>query len=202
MLSGERVLFCRERAAGFYGPTAYYFSRALFDVIPLRVFPALFLTCILYPMVGFFHSWTVFAKFALDLVLFAMANAFYAILCQNFFGSAGLASLTASLGTLWAMLFGGFLLNKSHLPPLFAWIPYYTSWFNYALEAMVTNELERLVLRDSETLNIDIPGSLILRQFGFEVGAWAKDTLLLSVMVGGMFLMGWAALVLLVCETR
>ena len=37
----ERLLFVRERAKGYYKPLAYYLSKVLFDVIPLRLFPPL-----------------------------------------------------------------------------------------------------------------------------------------------------------------
>lgn len=41
--SSVKILFLRERAGAFYSPFAWFLSRVLFDIVPLRVLPTIVL---------------------------------------------------------------------------------------------------------------------------------------------------------------
>lgn len=65
-----------------------------------------------YYMVGLNPNLIVFLKFLLVLVLFNLVAAGVCLCFATAFKSVGAGNLLASLIMLFAMLFGGFLLNK------------------------------------------------------------------------------------------
>lgn len=99
------------------------------------------------------------------------------------------------------MLFGGFLLNRSRIPRPLSFLPY-LSPFNYAFEALIVNELVRIVLHDTETIEFDVPGTLILKQFGFDTDAWGRDTWCLGGILVILLIAAFAGTKILVTETR
>jgi ABC-type multidrug transport system ATPase subunit len=66
----ERTLYTREKANGYYRPMAYFFSKIVFDIIPLRVVPPLIIGSISYYMIGLRSNLNHFFWFLLILVLF------------------------------------------------------------------------------------------------------------------------------------
>jgi ABC-type multidrug transport system permease subunit len=66
----ERTLYTREKANGYYRPMAYFFSKIVFDIIPLRVIPPLIIGGISYYMIGLRSNLNHFFWFLLILVLF------------------------------------------------------------------------------------------------------------------------------------
>lgn len=210
----ERGLFLRERAAGCYDPGLYFVSRSMLDVVVLRIGPVLLFSCIAYPMIGFVREAVVFGKFLLTLVMFIYTSTGVSMLIATLFNSnQAVASLISSIDTLLAMLFGGFLLNKTHITSALRFL-LYSSWFNYAYEALLVNELGRVVIvptdlnsdfgNPGEQLpNISIPGSIILKQFGFDQHAFWWDLSILSWVLGGIAWIGaWAGMLIFVKERR
>ncbi|KAI8372254.1 P-loop containing nucleoside triphosphate hydrolase protein [Choanephora cucurbitarum] len=118
MFNKERVLFMRERENGYYSPGAYFVAKVLFDIVPLRVLPPLLMGSISYYMIGLNASFSVFAKFLLVLVLFNLSAAGLCLCFATAFKNISVANLLANLVILFSMLFGGFLLNKDHIPPI------------------------------------------------------------------------------------
>lgn len=109
----ERAIFVRERANRYYSPITYFLSKLIFDVVPLRVVPPLILGLIVYPMIGLRAETSAFMlKFLLVLVLFNLTAASVCLAIGIVFKDLGVANLVSSLVVLFAMLFGGLLLNK------------------------------------------------------------------------------------------
>ena len=52
MWQHERMLYFHEHGAGAYGPAAFLASKAIFELLPLRVLPSLLCAAIVYPMAG------------------------------------------------------------------------------------------------------------------------------------------------------
>lgn len=152
-------------------------------------------------MVGFYPTWAAFLKFQLVIVLFNVVSASAALLTAICIEQHAVANLLASLGTLFAMLFGGFLLNKHRIPFPLSCLQYF-SWFNYAFEALIVNELSKIVLHDTETIEFDVPGTLILRQFGFDSEAYGGDAAMLLLMAVVFLLLAYTGMHLLVREKR
>ena len=118
----ERLLFVRERAKGYYRPIAYYLSKVIFDIVPLRLIPPIIMGCIVYPMTGLVAEWPVFFKFLLFMVLFNLAAAMLCLFIGICIKNQGVANLLGVLVMLFSLLFGGFLLNRETIPKPVLWL--------------------------------------------------------------------------------
>ncbi|KAI8978647.1 ABC transporter [Pilobolus umbonatus] len=202
VFSNERILFARERANGYYSPTTYFLSKVLFDIIPLRVVPPLMMVLISYSMIGLVEGVQEFFKFLLVLILFNLTAAALCLAIGVVVKNLSLANLIACMLILFSMLFAGLLLNKDSMSPYFSWLKY-LSFFNYALEAMLVNELLYLQLVEERYgLNIDVPGATILSTFGFNAKNYWPDVIRLSSMFVLFITIAYVWLVLFVKERR
>ncbi|KNE55746.1 hypothetical protein AMAG_01623 [Allomyces macrogynus ATCC 38327] len=200
--AAERILFVRERANGYYSPVTYFAAKVLCDVVPLRVVPPLLLGCIVYPMVGLVDAYPVLLKFLLVLVLFNITAAAVCLLISLAVRETAVASLIACLVMLFAMLFGGLLLNRDSIAPGLQWLQP-LSFFNAALEALVVNELRDLQLTEIKYgLQIDVPAAVILSTFGFNARAYWTDVYKLTGMSVGCLVAGYVVLHTYVKERR
>ncbi|KAI9190098.1 FAD-dependent urate hydroxylase [Blastocladiella emersonii ATCC 22665] len=200
--AAERVLFTRERANGYYSPLTYFLAKILCDMIPLRVVPPLLLGCIIYNMVGLVASYVVFLKFLLVLVLFNVTAAALCFLASLAVPDTSVANLFASLAMLFSMLFGKVLLNTDTIPGALRWLQH-LSFFNYALEALVVNELKELQLTETKYgLQIEVPAAVILSTFGFNAQAFWADVYKLVAMSSGFLVLAYLTLHFFVKERR
>ncbi|KAF9583777.1 hypothetical protein BGW38_008562, partial [Lunasporangiospora selenospora] len=200
--ANERILFVRERANGYYSPFTYFVTKVLFDIVPVRVIPPMLMGLIIYNMVGLVEGWTEFAKFFLVLVLFNFVASGLCLMIGIMFKAVGVANLMSSLIMLFSMLFGGLLLNKESIPARLAWLQQ-LSFFNFAFEALLVNEITFLQLIQKEYgLEIDVPGAVILSTFGFNSGAYWKDVQSLCIMAGTFFFVAFLWLQFRVNERR
>ncbi|KAK9453325.1 hypothetical protein V1511DRAFT_505391 [Dipodascopsis uninucleata] len=175
VFASERQIFVRERANRFYHPLAYYASKVLFDVIPLRVFPPVMVGLIIYPLVGLNFEDHAMAKFLLALMMFNLAAAAICLFIGVMIKDTSVASLIGSLVMLFSLLFAGLLLNRDSIPRSALWAQN-LSIFHYALEAMVVNEVRYLTLVEYKFgLSIEVPGATILSTFGFTASAYWSD---------------------------
>ena len=199
--STEKAIFLRERASGFYGPFAFYLSKVLFDIFPLRIVPPLLYGSIIYRMVGFFGNWVNFSKFLFALVMFNLSSSAICLFIGISIEHLSVGNLTASIFILISMLFGGFLMNKETMLPVLKWVKY-LSIFNYAYEAMIVNELVHVVLRDRSMIDVRIPGSIILRQFGFDTSGYNFDLCMLTVIFVSVVVAGFVVLHVFIREIK
>ncbi|KAG0197462.1 hypothetical protein BGX28_009059 [Mortierella sp. GBA30] len=176
----SRTLFIKERSNGYYPPMPFIISTLLFDLIPLRILPSLFLGCISYFMIGLSPVVETFFKFLLILVLFNVATAMFCLVIAAGVRTTGVASLASSIVMLFMMLFGGFLINSSNIPAALTWIQY-LSMFKYGFEALAVNEVATSKLIDNiQGVDFNVPGSLILQKlFGFDLGGYWKNMIVL-----------------------
>lgn len=197
----ERAVFVRERAGACYSLAIHYLSRTALDMVLLRAVPPLIYTVISYFWIGLWPDPSAFARHLLAMVLFTMATAGMLqalVLCVP---SGALAALLATLYLLFSLLFGGFLLNKTRIRGIFRILPR-LSPFNYGFEAVIVNELREISVRDDTVMDIDIPGRIILKQFGFDADAYSGDIVALLCMLLGGIVLGLVALATFVKEKR
>lgn len=135
----ERLLFLRERAKGYYSPLAYYLSKVVFDIVPLRLVPPIIMGCIVYPMTGLIPSWPEFLKFMLFLVLFNLASAMICLCIGICVRNQGVANLGGILVMLFSLLFSGFLLNHETIPAPVRWLQKVCHPLSLALRPSSTN---------------------------------------------------------------
>ncbi|CAK4031470.1 ABC transporter [Lecanosticta acicola] len=198
----ERLLFLRERAKGYYSPAAYYLSKVVFDIVPLRLIPPIIMGCIVYPMTGLIPSWEEFLKFMLFLVFFNLAAAMVLLFIGICVRNQGVANLLGVLVMLFSLLFGGFLLNHETIPKPVLWLQN-LSIYHYAFEGLIVNEVRYLSLVDKKYgLDIEVPGSAILSSFGFNVLALWDDVLGLGIFCAVFLGLGYLAIHFLLVEKR
>ncbi|KAK9708293.1 FAD-dependent urate hydroxylase [Basidiobolus ranarum] len=202
VFASERILFVRERANGYYSPITYFASKVMFDIVPLRVIPPILLGVIIYNMVGLAPGLEHFLRFLLVLVLFNLTAASISLFLGILFQEISVANLLSSLMMLFSMLFGGLLLNKDSIPLYLQWLKD-LSFFNYAFEAMLVNEMKYLQLTEKKYgLQIDIPGATILSTFGFNAANYWPDVVKLSVMFCVFIVLSFICLQMFVKEKR
>ncbi|KAI8599001.1 hypothetical protein EDD21DRAFT_380959 [Dissophora ornata] len=179
-----RTLFIKERSNGYYPPAPFIISTLLFDLIPLRIIPSLFMGCISYFMIGLSPVVATFFKFLLILVLFNIATAMFCLVIAAGVRTTGVASLASSIVMLFMMLFGGFMINSGNIPAALTWIQY-LSMFKYGFEALAVNEVATSQLVDTiQGVAFNVPGSLILQKlFGFDLGGYWRNMIILIVFI-------------------
>lgn len=181
--SQERIIFLRERANNYYHPAAYYLSKILCDLLPLRVLPPVILLSILYPLVGLTVENSGFLKALLVLILFNVAIASEVLIVGILIKEPGTSTILAVLILLFSLLFAGLFINSEDLKVQTKWLEW-ISLFHYAYEALAVNEVKDLILKEKKYgLSIEVPGAVILSTFGFDVAAFWKDA---------SYLLGWA----------
>lgn len=178
----ERIIFIRERANNYYHPAAYYISKMICDLLPLRVFPPILLLSILYPLVGLTMEHQAFLKAILVLVIFNLANATEILIMGILIKEPGTSTMLSVLILLFSMLFAGLFINSDNLKMETKWMQW-ISLFHYTYESLAINEVKDLMLKEKKFgLSIEVPGATILSTFGFDVRAFWKDV---------YFLVGW-----------
>ncbi|KAK4699026.1 ATP-binding cassette, subfamily G (WHITE), member 2, partial [Phenoliferia sp. Uapishka_3] len=201
--ASERLLFTRERANGYYSPGAYFASKVLFDILPLRVLPPLVFGAIVYTPVGLVPQVDSFWQFILVLVLFNLTASSVVLFLSVVIKNAGVANLVGTLVMLFNLLFAGLLINRDKLPWWLQWLET-TSFFHAAFEALLVNEVRYLQLKDHRYgVDIEVPAATILSMFGFKAQAfWYPDVSLLVGLFVAFTAASYVALVLLVKERR
>eukprot|EP01135_Chromosphaera_perkinsii_P000932 Nk52_evm30s153 gene=Nk52_evmTU30s153 len=133
----ERKFFQRERAAGSYQVSAYFFGMWLSE-LPWNILQT-FLYLIIYFSVGLSpEPQTVFTFLLIVFLLSDLASGF-----SMFWSSVAKDYQTANIMVmpvlLLSFLFAGFYVRKPEIPDYWVWA-YYISFLNYPLNALATNE--------------------------------------------------------------
>ncbi|BEI90825.1 uncharacterized protein CcaverHIS019_0308950 [Cutaneotrichosporon cavernicola] len=186
-----RPLFLRERSGDYYSPQAWLVSRLLFDVVPLRILPAIIVSVILYFMVGLAHNAANFFKFLLIAVEFAIVMALYNFLLPSVFTHPSVATLLSSAFLLFNLTFAGFFINISNIPPVLRWLRYLAP-LGYMLEALTVNEVGSglMIVDVLQGVPIEISAVPIMQSlFGFVEGHYYRNVLILFGWIAGFLLM-------------
>lgn len=198
----ERIVFIRERSNNYYNTLSYYISKVVCDVLPLRLLPPIFLSVIIYPLVGLNMEENTFFKCVLILILFNLASALEILIIGILVKEPGNATLIGVLILLFSLLFAGLFINQETIPVQVEWVQK-LSIFHYGYEALIVNEARTLTLKERKYgLDIEIPGAVILSTFGLDVGAFWFDAIWLSGMLGVFLLTGFICLHYFVYEKR
>lgn len=195
----ERHVYMRERARGAYGSGVYFASKVLFDLVPLRVLPALVLCAIMYPMVGLRADWARFGWFTLVVVLFNVNSGMVSMAVGVVSRDVSMGNYIITLTMLGNMVFAGFLLNVDTMPSAFAWLRYASFW-GYAFEALMVNEFDgaRILINAQGLPAYRTDGAFWLRAMGLRRDDFAADVGLLTLYAAVLTLATGVALRVLV----
>ena len=153
-------------------------------------------------MIGLQAEAVILLRFLLVLILFNVTSACCCLAISIVFEDAAVANLVAILIMLFEMLFGGLLLNKNTLGPAFQWM-HRLSFFNYAFEALVVNEVTGLSLYEEKFgFKIDVPGALVLQTFGLNPQNFWEDVKAMGIMCSSFIFAAYIWLQVFVKEQK
>ncbi|KAI8621918.1 P-loop containing nucleoside triphosphate hydrolase protein [Chytriomyces sp. MP71] len=144
----ERNLFIRERSNGVYGSMAFYLSKIICDIIPLRVLPAFFTGTITFFMVGYQSTGDHYPKFLVLLLLFSAIMGLTCLSLAIAISDVGTATLVGAILILFKMLFAGLIISQDSIPQAIHWIQY-LSFFRYPYEGMAVNDMGLIQISDT-----------------------------------------------------
>jgi len=180
----ERPIFLRERATGMYRTSAYFISKVLCDFIPMRLIPPLVLGAIPYYMIGLRPGIYRILHLLSTLALTNMVSASLCMMVSSFTPTLAFGNLLTIIFFLFFMLFGGFLINKLSMPYFISWLQW-SSFFNFAFEILMVNELDGLQVWFAPRgidYRLRIDAAVFLQEFGMDPNRMYFDMMVL----GGM----------------
>ncbi|CEP61749.1 putative ATP-dependent permease ADP1 LALA0_S03e10088g [Lachancea lanzarotensis] len=199
----ERLIFLKERSNNYYSPMAYYISKILSDVLPLRVLPPVILALVVYPTVGLNMVDSAFFKFVGILILFNLGISLEILTVGIFVEDLNNSIVISVLILLASLLFSGLFINTKDISNIAFRYLKNLSIFYYAYESLIINEVKTLILKETKYgLNIEVPGATILSTFGFLVKNFLFDVKLLIVFNMLFLVLGYVGLELIVVEKK
>ncbi|GLT27269.1 hypothetical protein SLA2020_022810 [Shorea laevis] len=150
IVSIERIVFYRERAAGMYSPIAYAVAQGLVE-LPYIATQTIIFGVITYFMVNFERTARKFLFFLLFMFLTFTYFTFYGMMVVGLTPSQHFAAVVSSaFYSLWNLL-SGFLIPKPSIPGWWIWF-YYICPIAWTLRGIITSQLG-----DVETMIVE-PG--------------------------------------------
>uniref|UniRef100_F6X753 ABC transporter domain-containing protein n=1 Tax=Ciona intestinalis TaxID=7719 RepID=F6X753_CIOIN len=120
----EKDIFVHEYVSGYYRVIAYFLSKLVADLIPMRTIAPIIFCSVTYWMVGLKADPGSFFTFLLMVLLTGYAAVSIALFFSATFNSFAVASIFISLTFVFSILFAGLLVNVDTILPWLAWIKY------------------------------------------------------------------------------
>ncbi|CAK9164212.1 unnamed protein product [Ilex paraguariensis] len=139
VISIERTVFYRERAAGMYSPFPYAAAQGLVE-IPYIVVQTIVYGVITYFMINFERTVGKFLLYLLFMFLTFTYFTFYGMMAVGLTPSQHLAAVVSSaFYSLWNLL-SGFLVPKPYIPGWWLWF-YYICPMAWTLRGIISSQL-------------------------------------------------------------
>ncbi|CAO2840837.1 unnamed protein product [Amaranthus hypochondriacus] len=139
VVSIERTVFYREKAAGMYSPLAYAAAQAVVEV-PYIAVQTLTYGIITYFMIGFERTLTKFLLYLVFMFLTFTYFTFYGMMVVGLTPTQHMAAVISSaFYSLWN-LFSGFLIPKKFIPGWWIWF-YYICPVAWTLQGIISSQL-------------------------------------------------------------
>jgi len=200
----ERHLFLRERATGCYRTSAYFLSKAVSDLVPMRIIPPLILGSIVYYWIGYQPILYKFGLFLFSLVTVSITATSLCFVISSLSPSVAVGNLVAILLLFFFLIFGGFLVNITNMPASVRWITN-LSYFTFGYAILLINELNGISININPAgmnTNVVIAGSVLLEQVGMSIDDLPRYIISLVGMMGLYLLVAYIALRFFVKEKR
>ncbi|NXK81979.1 ABCG2 protein, partial [Amazona guildingii] len=142
----EKKIFIHEYISGYYRISAYFISKLMADLIPMRTIPSIIFSCIIYFMLGKYSlKPTVEAFFTM---LFTLMMVSYTATSMALAIAAGesvdaVANLLMTITFVFMTIFSGLLVNLRSILSWLSWLKYF-SIPRYGMTALQINELTGL----------------------------------------------------------
>uniref|UniRef100_A0A3Q0KL31 Broad substrate specificity ATP-binding cassette transporter ABCG2 n=2 Tax=Schistosoma mansoni TaxID=6183 RepID=A0A3Q0KL31_SCHMA len=147
----DRLIFVHETSTGFYRISAYFLSKILSDVLPIKVIPAFLCLSITYYLTGLRHELYPFLlwQFTIGLLTFSASAITFAV--SAMVNDRRIGSILLSMLFVLMMITSGYLVNIS---TLWKWLQLvrYISILRYAINILTINELFDMTFCPESTL--------------------------------------------------
>ncbi|ORX88800.1 hypothetical protein K493DRAFT_341060 [Basidiobolus meristosporus CBS 931.73] len=140
----ERNVFLREHGGGYYGLSAYFFSKIIVE-LPINIIMPIIFSAITYWMIGLQADVGKFFIYMVVNVLVALCGSALGIMMASFFKRLQIALAVTPAIILPLMMFGGLMVNNGSAPPYFSWIQW-ISPIKYSFASLVKSQFDGLVI--------------------------------------------------------
>lgn len=154
----ERAIFMHENVSGFYRVSAYFISKIICDVIPMRMIPVILFSAITYFMLGLRLAVDNFFLYVLSLFLVSLSASGIAFFFSATVQIFAIANLCIALSYVFMMVFSGLLVNIASIPEWLRWIKW-LSLFRYGLNALEINELKDMEFHTANGTDCPLSGN-------------------------------------------
>ncbi|NXH68814.1 ABCG2 protein, partial [Hydrobates tethys] len=142
----EKKIFTHEYISGYYRTSAYFISKLMADLIPMRTIPSIIFSCIIYFMLGKYGlKPTVEAFFTMMFTLMMVSYTATSMALAIAAGQSvvAVANLLMTIAFVFMIIFSGLLVNLTSIMSWLSWLKYF-SIPRYGMAALQINELTGL----------------------------------------------------------
>ncbi|KGL97879.1 ATP-binding cassette sub-family G member 2, partial [Charadrius vociferus] len=124
----EKKIFIHEYISGYYRTSAYFISKLMADLIPMRTIPSIIFTCIIYFMLG---KYGLLQSQAFFTMMFTLVMVSYTATSMALAIAAGqsvvaVANLLMTITFVFMIIFSGLLVNLTSLASWLSWLKYFS----------------------------------------------------------------------------
>ncbi|XP_009069859.1 PREDICTED: ATP-binding cassette sub-family G member 2 [Acanthisitta chloris] len=139
----EKKIFIHEYISGYYRTSAYFISKLMADLIPIRTVPSIIFTCIVYFMLGLKPTVGAFFTMMFTLMMVSYTATSMALAIATGQNVVAVANLLMTITFVFMILFSGLLVNLTSVMSWLSWLKYF-SIPRYGMTALEINELSGL----------------------------------------------------------
>ncbi|NXE54670.1 ABCG2 protein, partial [Casuarius casuarius] len=125
----EKKIFIHEYISGYYRTSAYFISKLMADLIPMRTLPSIIFTCITYFMLGKYclkPTAEAFFIMLLTLTMVSYTATSLALAIATGQSVVTLANLLMTLAFVFMIIFSGLLVNLTSIISWLSWLQYFS----------------------------------------------------------------------------
>nr|XP_033815296.1 broad substrate specificity ATP-binding cassette transporter ABCG2 isoform X2 [Geotrypetes seraphini] len=139
----EKKIFIHEYISGYYRLSAYFFSKLMADMLPMRTLPSIIFTSVIYFMIGFKPTVDAFFTMMVTLMLVSYTATALSLAIAAGQSVVAVANLLLTISFVFMIIFSGLLVNLTSVLDWLAWLKY-LSIPRYGLTALQINEFTGL----------------------------------------------------------
>ncbi|XP_062992443.1 broad substrate specificity ATP-binding cassette transporter ABCG2-like [Elgaria multicarinata webbii] len=139
----EKKIFIHEYISGYYRISAYFFSKLMADLIPMRTLPSIIFACIVYFMIGLKPTAAAFFTMMFTLMMVSYTATSMALAIATGQSVVAVANLLMTITFVFMIIFSGLLVNLTSIMSWLSWLQYF-SIPRYGMTALEVNELTGL----------------------------------------------------------
>lgn len=198
IFASEKMVFLREYHAGYYGLTAYYFSKVLVELPYQILFPALLLL-IAYYIIGLNPAFSAYLLASTLLIFCAITGTAIGTFISAIFDDVGLALAVLPLFLLPVLLFSGLFVNSENFPVWLSWLQY-GSPVRYSFSGLLQNQFDSYIFNNCDPSTTNCSGKRALDQLGF--GDDLSPGILIAILTGIYLIFVFAGYLVLLYKVK